>query len=242
MRKEYERFNINDVRAHWDKVAAIYDDANDNKLNPHNWRFIEGIKYIKPSNSKHIKVLNMLSRLGGAIPYIRSKLPYAKIYNLEVSTNMTNIARAKWPNETFMQTDLKTINLKDNLVDYIISSETLEHTPNPPQLINEFYRVLKFNGKLILSLPPRIADFHQKVYETFIGGHGEGPRRGIPSWVVKRYLKQSGFHLELHKAILLFPIGPVFLIKLGNKILELLPFLKELGIMQFYICKKVKSN
>lgn len=232
-------FNIDEVKAHWDKVAHIYDDANRHKLNPYNWRFIEAVKHITPSNSKRIKVLSIWSRTGNAIPYIRSKLPNAKIYNLEVSTNMLNIAKTKYPNEIFMETDLDTINLKDNFVNYIICPETLEHTPKPQNLINEFHRVLETNGKLILSLPPRIVDFHQKVYETFVGGHGDGPRKGIPSWIVKKYLKQSGFHLELHKAILLFPIGPIFLIKLGNKILELLPFLNDLGIMQFYICKKV---
>ena len=137
-----------------------------------------------------------------------------------------------------MKTDLDTINLEDNSMDYIMSPETLEHTPHPDKLIKEFHRVLKPDGKLILSLPPRIADFHQWVYENFIGGHRDGPRKGIPSWIVKRLLKEAGFNLKLHKAILMFPIGPTWFIEFGNKLMQFLPFLKELGIMQFYICTK----
>ena len=230
-------FNIEEVRKHWDKVAHIYDESNSIKINPHNWRFIEGIKHTESTNAK-IKVLSIWSRTGNAIPYIRSKLPNAEIYNLELSKNMIEIARQEYPNEIFMETDLDSINLEESFVDYIISPETLEHTPNPQNLISEFYRVLKPGGRLILSLPPRIADFHQRVYETFVGGHGDGPRKGIPSRIVKEFLKESGFKLEKHKAILLFPIGPVWFIELGNKILGLLPFLKELGVMQFYICFK----
>ena len=230
-------FNIDEVRKHWDRVACIYDRSNSVKINPHNWRFIEGIEHIEPSQS-NIKVLSIWSRTGNAIPYIRSKLPNAEIYNLELSNKMIEIAKQKYPNEIFMETDLSSINLDDNFIDYAMSPETLEHTPNPPQLLSEIYRVLKPGGKLILSLPPRIADFHQWVYETFVGGHGDGPRKGIPTRVVKGFLKNTGFKLEKHKAILLFPMGPIWFIELGNKILEIFPFLKELGVMQFYICSK----
>jgi len=230
-------FTIEQVRHHWDEVAPIYDDANSHKLNPHTWRFVEGVKYLKPSKEE-IKVLSLWSRTGNAIPYIRSKLPNAIIYNLELSKEMINLAKKIYPKEKFMVTNLEKIDIKDNYFDYIMSPETLEHTPHPEKLIKEFYRVLKPNGKLILSLPPRIADFHQVVYEFLIGGHGDGPRKGIPSWVVKSFLKQARFNLELHKAILLFPIGPTWFIKLGDKIMKWMPLLKELGVMQFYICRK----
>jgi ubiquinone/menaquinone biosynthesis C-methylase UbiE len=232
-------FNIDEVRRHWDKVASIYDDSNSHKLNPHNWRFVEGAKYLLPSDAK-IKVLSIWSRTGNAIPYIRTKLPNAEILNFELSKNMMEVAKQNHPQEKFMETDLSSINLENNFVDYIMSPETLEHVPEPQKLINEFYRVLKPDGKLILSLPPRIADFHQWVYETLVGGHGDGPRKGIPSRFVKDFLKNAGFKLEKHKAILLFPIGPVWFIELGNKILKWIPFLKELGVMQFYICSKNK--
>lgn len=231
-------FSITEVKKHWDGVANIYDDENSHKLNPHHWRFIEGIKHVNKSNSKNIRILSLWSRTGNAIPYIRNKLPNAKLYNLEASKKMIKIAKKIYPKEIFRETNLETLNFKDNFFDYIMSHETLEHTPYPDKLIKEFYRVLKPKGKLVLSLPPRIADMHQLIYETFVGGHGDGPRRGIPSWTVKKILRKIGFCLKIHKSILLFPIGPLWFINLGNKVVEWLPFLKEFGIMQFYICKK----
>lgn len=231
-------FTLDEVRAHWDRVAPIYDQANSHWLNPHEWRFIEGITHLEPSRSEDISVLSLWSRTGNAIPFIRSVLPEAQIYNFEASSVMIEQARKIYPGEQFFQTDLNSIDLPDRSMDVIMSPETLEHTPNPPALIGEFHRVLKDDGRLILSLPPRIADFHQWVYETLIGGHGDGPRKGIPSWIVKRWLAEAGFELQLHKAILMFPIGPLWFIRLGNQMTRWFPFLKELGVMQFYICHK----
>lgn len=238
-RGSYEMgFTLDEVRGHWDQVAPIYDQANSHWLNPHEWRFIEGITHFEPSESDDIRVLSLWSRTGNAIPFIRSVLPKAQIYNFEASRGMIEQARRRHPDEQFSETDLKMIDLPDRSMDYIMSPETLEHTPDPPALIGEFHRVLKSDGRLILSLPPRVADFHQWVYETLIGGHGDGPRKGIPSWVVKRWLAEVGFELQLHKAILMFPIGPLWFIRLGNRMTRWFPFLKELGVMQFYICHK----
>jgi SAM-dependent methyltransferase len=231
-------FTVDEVRAHWDQVAPIYDEANQHWLNPHEWRFIEGIKHLHPSSSDQIHVANIWSRTGNAIPFIRSMLPNATIHNFELSSEMIAIAKQVHPEECFAVTDLKTVDLGDGSVDYVMSQETLEHTPSPPRLIAELFRILKPGGRLILSLPPRVADFHQWVYETLIGGHGDGPRKGIPTWVVKPWLSDIGFVIERHKAILLFPIGPRWFIELGNRLIERLPVLRELGVMQFYICRK----
>jgi len=231
-------FQIEDVVAHWDRVAYKYDDSNRHRLNPHHWRFIEGIRHITPSDSPDISVLSIWSRTGDAIPYIRKTLPNARLYNFEVSSVMISIAEKKYPSEQFYRPDLSTIDLPGNSIDYILCPETLEHTPCPPKLLSEFRRVLKSNGRLILSLPPRIADIYQFIWETTVGGHGAGPRRGIISRVVLSFLRETGFQVLEHKAILLFPIGPLWLIRFGNWILDKLPFLRELGIMQFYICMK----
>jgi len=231
-------FAVDQVRTHWDRVAPVYDETNRHPLNPHEWRFIEGIRHLDPSPSHQISVLSIWSRTGNAIPFIRSVLPNAVLHNFELSTEMIAIARRRYPDESFAVTNLETVDLGDESVDYIMSPETLEHTPHPPRLLAELLRVLIPGGRLILSLPPRVADFHQWVYEALVGGHGDGPRRGIPSWVVRRWLREVGFELLRHKAILLFPIGPLWFIELGNRILERASFLRELGVMQFYICGK----
>jgi SAM-dependent methyltransferase len=241
-RREYtessgDRWDIESVRDHWDSVADIYDDSNAHIVNPHEWRFIECMKHIRKSQDPHT-ILNIWSRTGDAIPFIRSVLPNSDIWNFELSKKMLKMSKNKYPEEKFYSTDLKGISAPDEFFDYVVSLETLEHAPNPPLFIIEMHRILRPGGTLIMSLPPRIADFHQWIYEKTVGGHGEGPRRGIPSRNVKKLLSAEGFRLEIHKSILLIPIGPDFLINFGNWLTENIPLLREFGVMQFYICRK----
>lgn len=49
--------------------------------------------------------------------------------------------------------DGKTIPLDDRTIDAIFSSEVLEHIFNPNEILQEFNRVLKSNGKVLISCP-----------------------------------------------------------------------------------------
>ena len=53
----------------------------------------------------------------------------------------------------FLLSDAEKLVLKDNSVDVIISAELLEHVLNPVAVLEEYSRVLKPSGLLILSLP-----------------------------------------------------------------------------------------
>jgi hypothetical protein len=57
---------------------------------------------------------------------------------------------------------------------------------------------------------------------------------------VKKLLKQAGFTLIFHKGSLLIPVGPGFLRRFGEKIINVFQntFVSEFGIRQFYISKK----
>jgi DNA-directed RNA polymerase subunit N (RpoN/RPB10) len=57
---------------------------------------------------------------------------------------------------------------------------------------------------------------------------------------VKEMLRLTGWKLLLHKGTLLVPVGPAWLKRIGENILERTQgtILAELGIRQFYCCKK----
>ena len=52
---------------------------------------------------------------------------------------------------------------------------------------------------------------------------------------IRKFDYDTSFHLELQKSILLFPIGPVWFIKLGDRMSNKFPFLRELGIMSIFV-------
>ena len=154
--------------------------------------------------------------------------------------DMIDIAKNKFPDYQFFWTDLTNLDFSDNFFEAMLSLETMEHVPDPQRFLNELFRVLKPGGILMMSLPPKTAELPLKIYETFFANHGEGPHRFLPSKKVKLYLKNSGFQLILHKGTLLIPVGPQWLQKLGEKIINFFQKtpIRELGIRQFYICKK----
>lgn len=53
----------------------------------------------------------------------------------------------------FMVGDAMSLDLQDSTFDFVTSFETIEHVADPWRLLCEFRRILKPNGKLILSSP-----------------------------------------------------------------------------------------
>lgn len=231
-------FSIEEVACFWNKVSKDYDRKNFRFRKAHFQRYTESIKYLdlKPGD----RILNLWSRTGEAVEFLRNKEPQIEIINMETSDGLMEIARKKFPGEKFLKTDLENLDFEDNYFNHILSLETLEHTPCPLKLLGEFYRVLKPGGTLILSLPPHTAELAEKISSLFFGNHGEGPHKFLPSKIVKELLKDANFKFILHRGTLLIPFGPSWLINFGEKIIEKFQntFISELGIRQFYICKK----
>jgi ubiquinone/menaquinone biosynthesis C-methylase UbiE len=232
------KFTIEEVREFWDSVADKYENSHVKIESTHFQRFQEAIKYLdlKPQN----RVLNVWSRTGEAIPYLKEKCPTIDLYNLEVSPKFISIATERFPRENIQQTDLAKFDFQDNFFDFVLSLETLEHTPEPWLFLKEINRVLKKGGTLVMSLPPSTAELPNKIYSMFVDDHGEGPHRFLPSKTVKILLKEANFKLIWHKGTLLIPVGPVFLEKFGEKLIHIFQntFLSEFGIRQFYIACK----
>lgn len=232
------KFTIEDVREFWDSVADKYENSHQKIQSTHFQRFQEAMKYLDLKSQS--RVLNVWSRTGEAIPYLKEKCPTISLYNLEVSPKFISIARERFGGENIQQTDLTKFDFPDNFFDFVLSLETLEHAPEPWLFLKEINRVLKKDGTLVMSLPPSTAEFPHVIYSLFVDDHGEGPHKFISSKTVKGLLKEANFKLISHRGTLLVPVGPVFLQKLGEKVINTLQntFISEFGIRQFYIgCK-----
>lgn len=234
-------FTIDQVRNFWDKTALIYEDCNSQAEDIHHQRFRQSIKYLdlKPEE----KILNIWSRTGLAIPYLRRKCRNIEIFNLEVSPEFIKIARKRFPDEKFEQTDLAKLPFQNDYFDHILSLETFEHTPNPSLFLKELFRILKPGKTLVMSCPPAITDIPFKIYGVIFNDHGEGPHKFPSSQQVKRLLRETGFNLILHKGTLLINLGPQWLKDFGEKIINRFQKtpLSELGFRQFYVAKKENS-
>jgi ubiquinone/menaquinone biosynthesis C-methylase UbiE len=228
-----------EVESHWDSVAHIYVKENERVKGTHDQRFWESIKYLelRPGDN----VLNVTSRDCEAVDFIKSEQPGCKVVNAEISSGLMEVAGKL--REGLIQVKLETYSrlpFEDGLFDRVLSLETLEHVAEPHRFLEELHRVSTDGAVLVLSCPPATSEVPYRIYTALFGGHGEGPHRFPSSKEVKEMLRLTGWKLLLHKGTLLVPVGPAWLKRIGENILERTQgtILAELGIRQFYCCKK----
>lgn len=228
-----------EVESHWDRVADIYIRENQRVKETHDQRYMESIRYLdlKPG----LKVLNITSRDGEASDYIGKLAPECTTVNAEISARLIEVASKLRPDIYQVKIgSYSKLPFPDMAFDRVVSLETLEHVSEPYRFLEELHRVSKSDAVLVLSCPPATSEFPYRVYTALFGGHGEGPHRFLPSKEVKYILQQSGWKLRFHKGTLLVPVGPAWLRRSGEKLIERFQgtFISELGIRQFYCCEK----
>ena len=231
-------FSMDEVEAFWDNVAPVYEECNDTVSDAHYQRFRESIPYLELK--KHSRILNIWSRTGLANKFMRERETSIEIINAELSGAMIQLAKTKFPDEHFEKIDLLNLPYADASFDEILSLETIEHVHSPLRFLEELHRVLKPAGKLVLSAPPATAEFALRAYELFFKNHGEGPHKFLSSETTKLLMQEAGFCIKKHWGTLLIPVGPRYIKRLGENIIERFQHtcIREFGIRQFYVCIK----
>ena len=79
--------------------------------------------------------------------------------------------------------DITAIPVEDAVFDVVLCTEVLEHLPEPIKAIDEFSRILKPGGKIIITAPLG-SGIHQEPYH-FYGGY-------TPFWY-RKFLAEAGF-------------------------------------------------
>lgn len=228
-----------EVEAHWDRVADIYIQENEKVRYAHVQRFQESVRYLDLSAGQ--KLLNVTSRDCEAEDYIIEACPGVEIVHAEISGGLIRIAAERRPDARQVKLDTYAeLPFGDREFDRIISLETLEHVSEPGIFLSELYRVAKTGTILVLSCPPATSEIPYRVFTWLFGGHGEGPHRFPPSREVKDQLAKAGWKLMLHRGTILMPVGPAWFQDAGEWIIRKMQktFISELGIRQFYVCKK----
>jgi len=232
-------FSSEDVEAFWSRVALKhYEQANKHLHDTHIQRFVISVPILKiPGNGR---LLNVWSRQGEALSYIRARFPVADVENAEISRTMLAQAKERFPLEKFRETDLRTLSYPDDYFDGILSLEMLEHSPSPQRILREMCRVLKAGGQLVLTCPSAAIEPHLWFADRFLGNHGEGPHRFPSTRLVKKMLRNAGLTLVDHRSTLFVPeeLGPVHgLNPLFERAFQWFPA-GELGIRQLYEARK----
>lgn len=129
----------------WDEFANEYETARRLKL-------IFG-KLLAPSELKDKLFLDAGS--GGGHFSHAAEYSGAKVISLDVGLNLLKQVGKKCNSEKVLGSVLE-LPVKKNYFDVVLSTEVIEHTPNPIRALQELSEVVKPRGLLVITIPCRM--------------------------------------------------------------------------------------
>jgi ubiquinone/menaquinone biosynthesis C-methylase UbiE len=192
-----------------------YDEGDDLWTRYSHRKRIDCIKNLIPY-SNYDKALDIGCGCG-----VYSMLMGKKGYSVEgIDINSISLSKAKkWANEenistkvNFQNMDVHNLAFPDNYFDLIIASEVIEHLNRPMGALKEIARVLKPNGKLIVtmpnlfSLPWFIRKLTCKIKNLELTSD-ERQHIDFPFWKSMKMLQKSNLKIEFCSGVCLFPLN-----------------------------------
>jgi ubiquinone/menaquinone biosynthesis C-methylase UbiE len=101
-----------------------------------------------------IIILDFGCGAGEILSEIKKLNPKAKLIGLDVSRYALNEAKQKLPGvELYQIEDGEKVPILDDSIDFVFSSEVIEHVYDTENMVSEIHRILKPGGKLLLTTP-----------------------------------------------------------------------------------------
>lgn len=94
----------------------------------------------------------------------------------------------------FINSDASKIPVDDNFFDFLISAHCLEHCVDPIKVLNEWKRIIKKKGKIILILPHCERTFDKKRKKSNINNHINDFNNAV---CVDDYINEDGSHRHI---------------------------------------------
>jgi len=85
--------------------------------------------------------------------FFSSKLQAKEVYGIDSNKSDIEIARALYPGNKYLRADICGLPFKNGFFDTVVCIDVLEHVENDSLAIAEMVRVLKKNGRLIITVP-----------------------------------------------------------------------------------------
>lgn len=130
----------------------------------------------------------------------------AKVTSIDISPKLVALTKKKNPATVAIEASLLNLPFDDNTFDYVISSEVIEHTPDPFKATKELIRVLKPSGKICITVPNRTFWYFSLRIANLLKLR---KYQGFENWVhfksFKSFLLHNRIEIITYKGIHLFP-------------------------------------
>ncbi len=135
------------VQKEYSRLAPLYDRS---------WSFYIDATIQETINrldiNPHQRVLDLGCGTGTLIQYLLHLVPEAKFVGLDPSVEMLNIAKQKLPDSVELRVgSANHLPFPNESFDVVISTNAFHYFRNPSQAIQEAKRILKPNGRLVIT-------------------------------------------------------------------------------------------
>jgi 2-polyprenyl-3-methyl-5-hydroxy-6-metoxy-1,4-benzoquinol methylase len=134
----------------------------------------------------------------------------ARVIALDIGPQLAATTRARCRCRAVVGT-LTGLGIRTGSFDVVLSSEAIEHTPDPAAAVLELYRVVRPGGHLVVSTPNRLWQGPVRIASAF----GMRPYDGFENFLwphqLRRILEEAGAEVREHRGIHLWPFQLKFL-------------------------------
>lgn len=142
-----------------------YDPVNNRTVFYENDARISTILSLVDYSDETIKALDIACYDGTIAKLIKDKIGNCNMYGIDYSNNTEKLVKEKGIN--FKKVDLnKVIDFSDNTFDIIFAGEIIEHIYDTDLFIQEVKRILKPNGRFIITTP-NVVSFGRRIMYLF---------------------------------------------------------------------------
>jgi 2-polyprenyl-3-methyl-5-hydroxy-6-metoxy-1,4-benzoquinol methylase len=128
----------------------------------------------------------------------------AAVTSMDLGENLLAEVAKKCKSERVVGSILE-IPFPENTFDFVVTSEVIEHTPDPYKALHEIYRVLKPGGTMVLSTPNKFWYWSLWIAEKL----NLRPYQGLENWSGFYQLKneaiKAGFKVEKLRGVHIIP-------------------------------------
>ncbi len=137
--------------------------------------YFNRINFIIKNIGSGSRVLNVGCGDGYVDRFLKKK--FKKVYSIDINKSDLKIAKSINPEKNVIYKEESASNLpfKNDFFDAVVCTELIEHIPDDKKVIKEIYRVLKKNGRLMLTIPHKKYNFSYDpinyIYERLLGNY-----------------------------------------------------------------------
>lgn len=231
--KEKTVFEISSVREHFDEIAQEYDYWKEK-----NAYYYTGLKQlfssIVPPGAKVLEV-------GCGTGEILNAVHPAEGLGIDLSTQMVQIARAKFPNLSFEAGNVESFGF-ETTYDYVVMSDLIDHLPDIWKALYGLEGALHEGTVLAISTINPLWDPIFLLGEKLHMKMPEGPHHFVPSADLIALLTLFDYEIQESGYRMPCPVYVPILSELVNRWIPRIPVLRRLGVVQYLVARKRKRG